>query len=168
MWMRFCLRTSLFSSKRHPSKSKIARSYCFFRLTMVFESSSVDFGMNYNWASAWDFQQCGMCDQQSIRSACAYAQSDQSLCLSLEYTMIVKLLTEHHLELLSFKGGCIGSYESSLVKMSHCWKSHATAQLVYEFNVNTGKPFSSWSSTYAHVHSAAADLGLQCLPMAHK
>ena len=26
------------------------------------------------------FQQCGMCDQQSLRSACAYAQSDQSLC----------------------------------------------------------------------------------------
>ena len=34
----------------------------------------------YNWASAWDFQQVGMCDQQSLRSACAYAQSDQSLC----------------------------------------------------------------------------------------
>ena len=33
-----------------------------------------------NWASAWDFQQCGMWDQQSLRSACAYAQSDQSLC----------------------------------------------------------------------------------------
>ena len=32
------------------------------------------------WASAWDFQQCGMCDQQSLRSACAFAQSDQSLC----------------------------------------------------------------------------------------
>ena len=27
----------------------------------------------------WDFQQCGMSDQQSLRSACAYAQSDQSL-----------------------------------------------------------------------------------------
>ena len=32
------------------------------------------------WAATWDFQQCGMCDEQSIRSACAYAQSDQSLC----------------------------------------------------------------------------------------
>ena len=30
-------------------------------------------------AVAWDFQQCGMCDQQSLRSACAYEQSDQSL-----------------------------------------------------------------------------------------
>ena len=27
-----------------------------------------------------DFQQCGMSDQQSLRSACAYAQADQSLC----------------------------------------------------------------------------------------
>ena len=25
-------------------------------------------------------QRCGMCDQQSLGSACAYAQSDQSLC----------------------------------------------------------------------------------------
>ena len=32
--------------------------------------------------------------------------------------MIVKLLTEHHLELLSLKGGCTGSSESTLVKMS--------------------------------------------------
>ena len=44
---------------------------------------------------------CGMCNQQSLRSACAYAQSDQSLSSSLEYSMIVKLLTEHHLEFLS-------------------------------------------------------------------
>ena len=32
--------------------------------------------------------------------------------------MIVKLLTEHHLECLSLKGGCRGSSESALVKMS--------------------------------------------------
>ena len=69
-----------------------------------------------------------MCDQQSLRPACTYVQSDQSLCKSLEYSMIVKLLTEHHLEFLSLKGGCRGSYESALVKMPHCWKSHATAQ----------------------------------------
>ena len=39
--------------------------------------------------------------------------------------MIVKLLTEHHLEFLSLKGGCTGSSESTHVKMTHCWKSHA-------------------------------------------
>ena len=70
-----------------------------------------------------------MCDQQSLRSACAYAQTDQNLCWSLEYYMIVKLLTEHHLEFLSLKGACRGSSESTHVKMPHCWKSHALAQL---------------------------------------
>ena len=41
--------------------------------------------------------------------------------------MIVKLLTEHHLEFLSLKGVCRGSSKSTLVKMLHCWKSHALA-----------------------------------------
>ena len=36
------------------------------------------------WAMTCDFQQCGMCDQQSLRSACAYAQSDQSLCVTIQ------------------------------------------------------------------------------------
>ena len=58
-----------------------------------------------------------------------YAQSDQSLCQSPEYSMIVKLLTEHHLEFLSLKGGCGGSSESILVKMSNCWKSQSTAHI---------------------------------------
>ena len=44
--------------------------------------------------------------------------------------MIVKLLTEHHLEFLSLKGGRTGSSESTLVKMSNCWKSHAAAQFI--------------------------------------
>ena len=44
--------------------------------------------------------------------------------------MIVKLLTEHHLEFLSLKGGCGGLSESTLVKMSNCLKSHALAHLL--------------------------------------
>ena len=71
-----------------------------------------------------------MCDKHSLRSACAYAQSDQSLCLSLEYFMTVKLLTEHHLEFLSLKRGSTGSSESILVKMPHCWKSHLIVHIV--------------------------------------
>ena len=47
--------------------------------------------------------------------------------------MIAKLLTEHHLEFLSLNGGCRGSSESTLVKMSNCWKSHATAQIQVYF-----------------------------------
>ena len=44
--------------------------------------------------------------------------------------MIVKLLTEHHLEFLSLKEGCTS--ESTLVKMSDCWKSHGMAH-IYKF-----------------------------------
>ena len=49
--------------------------------------------------------------------------------------MTVKLLTEHHLELLSLKGGCIGSSKSTLVKIPHCWKSHVAVHLVMQFRI---------------------------------
>ena len=45
--------------------------------------------------------------------------------------MIVKLLTEHHVEFLSLSGGCRGSSESTHVNMQHCWKSHAMAHLSF-------------------------------------
>ena len=44
--------------------------------------------------------------------------------------MSVKLLTEHHLEVLSLKGGCRDSSESTNVKIPHCWKSHAAAHII--------------------------------------
>ena len=49
--------------------------------------------------------------------------------------MSVKLLTEHHLEFLGLKGGCKGSYESTIAKMPHCWKSHVAdhIKIVYIF-----------------------------------
>ena len=43
--------------------------------------------------------------------------------------MVVKLLTQHHLESLSLKGGCRGSSESTHAKMPHCWKSNALAHI---------------------------------------
>ena len=70
-----------------------------------------------------------MCDQQNLRSACTYGQSDQRLCLSLKYSMSDKLLTEHYLEFVSLKGGWTGSSESTLVKIPHCWKLHVTANI---------------------------------------
>ena len=66
--------------------------------------------------------------------------------------MSVELLTEHHLEFLSLKGGCTGLFDSTLVKMPHCWKSHVTAHVligrdsyqVIDDLVEQGKaPFSS-------------------------
>ena len=50
--------------------------------------------------------------------------------MSLEYSMSVKLLTEHHLEFLSLKGSCTSSSESTLVKIPHCRKSHIAAHFV--------------------------------------
>ena len=44
--------------------------------------------------------------------------------------MTVKLLTEHHLEFLSLKGGSSGSFESTFVKIPHCCKSHVAAQII--------------------------------------
>ena len=55
--------------------------------------------------------------------------------------MIVKLLAEHHLEFLSLKVGCRGSPESTLVKMSNRWKSHAAAHLLYLRRVVLGPCF---------------------------
>ena len=47
----------------------------------------------------------------------------------LKYSMTVEILTQLHLEFLSLKGDCIGSSESTLIKMPHCWKLRVTAQI---------------------------------------
>ena len=66
---------------------------------------------------------------QRLKPSCAYKQSDQSHCNSLEYSMTVQLLTKLHFGLLSLAVDRTGSSESTLVKMPHNWKSHVTAQL---------------------------------------
>ena len=72
-----------------------------------------------------------MCDQQNLRSACAYAQSDQSLCLLLEYSMSVQLLTEHLLEVLSLKKEAAHARLTLHLSKCHilCWISHVAAQM---------------------------------------
>ena len=47
--------------------------------------------------------------------------------------MIVKLLTEHHLEFLSLKGGCRDSSKSTHVKVPRCWKCQALSQVAFFF-----------------------------------
>ena len=64
-----------------------------------------------------------MCDQQSLRSACACAQSDRGLCLSFECYVTIGLLPRCRLGFVP--GG--GSSGSARFGMPHCWKSHATA-----------------------------------------
>ena len=56
-------------------------------------------------------------------------QPAHTLICSLICSITVKLLTEPHLRFLSLKGGCRGSFESTLVKMPYCWKSHDTAHV---------------------------------------
>ena len=73
-------------------------------------------------------------------------QPDQSLCLSLEYSMTVKLLIKRHLEFLSLKRGCTGSSESIHVKMPHCWKSHVAAHMC--------------KASHMHVQLSSEDRGL--------
>ena len=68
--------------------------------------------------------------------------------------MIVKLLIEQHLEFLSLKGGCRGLSESTLVKVSNCWKSHATAhEPVHEISNNVLCATSKASDQPAHTRS---------------
>ena len=48
------------------------------------QTNNRDFSINHSqimhMSRGMGFQQCNMCNQQNLRSACAYAQSDQSLC----------------------------------------------------------------------------------------
>ena len=59
----------------------------------------------------------------SLISACAYAQSYQSLCKSLKCSLTVKRLTGKRLEFLSLNKSYTGSSESTLVKIPHCLES---------------------------------------------
>ena len=52
--------------------------------------------------------------------------------------MIVKLLTENHLEFLSLEGGCTCSSDSTHIKIPHCWKSHAAAHIAFADGGQTG------------------------------
>ena len=95
----------------------------------------------------------------------------QSLCLTLEHTLTVKLLTEHHLAFLIFKRACTGSSWSTHAKMPHCWKSHVMAQIlkkmrsflfqvhaclktaVSKLNTSSKHGYASYATTYSVDHS---------------
>ena len=97
-----------------------------------------------------------MCDQQRFRQVCAYAQSDQSLCKSLEDYMTVKLLTDYYLEFLSLEGGCTSSSESTLVKMPGP---------AHEILVLIASASSEFSGDSAHARAFAARIHKVCTKM---
>ena len=82
-------------------------------------------------------------------------------CWTLEYSMSVKLLTEHHLEFLNLKGGCTGLSESTHVKMPHCWKSHAMAHFINYKTASIGS-IGSVMRVYGRCNNYAPR-GLYCL-----
>ena len=59
----------------------------------------------------------------------------------LSISMIVQLPTEHHLECLSLKAGCRCSSESTLVKISNCWKA---AQIYFIIIYSPPEPQFQW------------------------
>ena len=59
---------------------------------------------------------------QSLRSACAYAQSDQRFCLSLEYSMSVKGIDHCPVEIIK------GSTDKG-VSISHKFKGASSGEL---------------------------------------
>ena len=67
--------------------------------------------------------------------------------------MIVKLLTEHHLEFPSLKEGCTGSSEPTHVNMPHCWKSHALAQLYFTYSYSSHSRASSALLLHRHMRA---------------
>ena len=68
------------SVERWTVWSQFLRSYLQCKYDPYFSMGFCNSKYIYIWAMAWDFQQYGMCDLQRLRPACAYAQTDQSLC----------------------------------------------------------------------------------------
>ena len=108
-----------------------SKAISFLALAVIFFTSAelfMQFWQRAQWLTfLLKYSECW----QVVKEMFDARQSAQSLCLSPERTMIVKLLTEHQLEILCFKGGRTCSFECTLVKVPHCWKSHVTAHFCF-------------------------------------
>ena len=91
-------------------------------------------GLHYNNEPVHEISNNVVCATSKASDQPAHTRSlIRAFASRLSY-MIVKLLTEHHLEFLSLKEGCRGLSESTHVKMPPCWKSHVTAQLCHSIS----------------------------------
>ena len=69
--------------------------------------------------------------------------------------MSVKLLSEHRLEIVSLKGGCTGSSESTLVKMPHC----VTAKfMIYWLRANANDTLGTFISRKGKIQTSTTNL----------
>ena len=99
-----------------------------------------------------------MCDQQRLRPASAYAQSDQSLCWPLEFSMRVERLTDQHLEFQSLTGGtqaCLSLFMSKY----HIVGNHTSRLILCPFYIACA--FSISSKCLAHF---LLNISHTCLP----
>ena len=80
-------------------------------------------------AATWDFQKCGMCDQQSSDQPAHTHSLIGAVASRLNILWVLSYWWNIHLEFLSLKGGFTGLSESTHVKMPHCWKSRVVAQI---------------------------------------
>ena len=72
--------------------------------------------LSFKLASTWQNQRNGMCVQQRLRSASAFAQSDQSLCCALNGQLRAQCFFMRTRKTLIKLGGCPDWSESSLGK----------------------------------------------------
>ena len=80
--------------------------------------------------------------------------------------MSVRLLTEHHLEVLSLKVGCTGTSESTLVKMPHYWKSYVAAHIEFCREIRLRSAYASTQSDQSlccALHADSEDSGVTAL-----
>ena len=84
--------------------------------------------------------------------------------------MTVKLLTEQHLEFLGLKGDCTGSFESTLVKMPHCWISHVVVYFSNKSEVveNLSEIYNVGTFVEIKEMQDLGDKGLRMILMGHR
>ena len=95
----------------------------YFNTLYTLKSFNIKMSRNMRFPTMWYVRPAKAQTGLRIRAACSEP------LLVVEYSMTVKLLVEQPLEFLSLKIGCRGLSESTLVKMPHCTKSHAEAQM---------------------------------------
>ena len=75
-------------------------SYSYSTKILTHSMCQVSLVVKYIWAATWDFQQCGMCDQQPAHTRSLIRAF--ACRLNIKWVSI-KLLSEHNLEFLSLK-----------------------------------------------------------------
>ena len=90
-------------------------------------------------AATWNFQQYGMCDQQSLRSVCAYAHWLFYECKATDWISLGVSKLNRRLHRLVWVYSCQND------TLPHCWKTHVPVQL-YNY-------YTCAQSSLDHLHS---------------